>query len=210
MNLQFGCGKCAPENWVNFDISPTLKLERIPLIGGFFSRKEWGSYPKNVKIGNIVTGLPAIESNSCDNIYSSHVLEHLSYEDMKMALNNTFNMLKIGGTFRFVIPDMEYFVNEYLDNKKSGNKNACNKLMSATLMGEENNIKGLKNKIINLLGNSKHQWNYDFDSMYLELQLAGFKNIRRAYFNDSKIKDFLEIEDLGRWGNYCLGIECNK
>ncbi|MBC7655484.1 MAG: methyltransferase domain-containing protein [Oligoflexus sp.] len=163
-----------------------------------------------MNIGDIVKGLPEIENNSCDNIYSSHVLEHLSYEDMKMALSNTYNMLKMGGTFRFVIPDMEYFINEYLDNKKAGNKNACNQLMSATLMGEQNNIRGLKNKIIDILGNSRHQWNYDFDSMFQELQLVGFKNIRRAYFNDSTITDFIEIEDLGRWGTYCLGIVCSK
>lgn len=209
MNVQYGCGKCAPDNWINFDISPTLRLERIPIIGRFFIRNEWGAYPKNVKIGNILHGLPGIKTDSCDAVYCSHVLEHLHYNDLQKALYNTFKILKKGGTFRLVVPDMEVFVNTYLRNKQNGIKTACHTLISSTLMASEKTPKNFKDKIIDSLGNSKHFWNYDFDSMSHELEKAGFKNIRRATLNDSNNKDFLAVEDYGRF-YLCLAIECTK
>ena len=209
MNVQYGCGKCAPENWVNFDVSPNLKLEKLPVIGSFFIRREWGAYPKNVKYGDIVRSLPDIKDESCEAVYCSHVLEHLSYFDMQIALKNTYKMMKNGGVFRLVVPDMEVFVNTYLKNKMDGDKTACHRLMSCTLMSAEKSPKTIKDKIITFFGNSKHQWNYDYDSMYLELEKAGFKEIRRAVLNDSENTDFLTVEDFGRF-YLCLAIECKK
>ncbi|MCI5142460.1 MAG: methyltransferase type 11, partial [Candidatus Electrothrix sp. ATG1] len=29
--IHYGCGLSAPESWLNFDASPTLRLQRIPL-----------------------------------------------------------------------------------------------------------------------------------------------------------------------------------
>ena len=31
MYVQYGCGLSAPEEWINFDASLTLKRERIPI-----------------------------------------------------------------------------------------------------------------------------------------------------------------------------------
>jgi SAM-dependent methyltransferase len=209
MNVQYGCGKCAPENWVNFDISPALRLEKIPILGKLFVRKEWGSYPKNVRIGDILKGLPGIIDNSCNAVYCSHVLEHLPYYNIQIALKNTYRMLKKEGVFRLVVPDMEVYVNTYLQNKKEGDKWACNRLISSTLMAKEEQPKNLIHKLSKSIGNSKHLWNYDFESMSLELEKAGFKDIRRAELNDSENKDFLDVEDYGRF-YLCLAIECKK
>lgn len=209
MNVQYGCGKCAPDNWINFDISPTLRLERLPIIGRFFIRNEWGPYPKNVKVGNIVRGLPGIKDNSCDAVYCSHVLEHLYYSDLQIALKNTYDILKENGIFRLVVPDMEVFVNTYLENKQKGLKTACHTLISSTLMADESPKKNITDKIIHFIGNSKHYWNYDYDSMSHELEKAGFKQIRRALLNDSENKNFLDVEDFGRFYK-CLAIECRK
>ena len=209
MNVQYGCGKCAPDNWVNFDVSPNLRLEKLPIIGSLFVRKEWGAYPKNVKHGNIIKSHPGIKNESCEAIYCSHVLEHLTYFNMQIALKNTYQMLKKGGVFRLVVPDMEVYVNAYLDDKRSGNKSACHHLIINTLMSPEKRSTTLKDKIITLFGNSKHQWNYDYESMYLELEKVGFKNIRRAILNDSKNQAFKDVEDKGRF-DYSLAIECIK
>lgn len=209
MNVKYGCGKCAPTSWENFDISPTLKLEKLPLIGSLFIRKEWGAYPKNVKIGDIVKGLPNIDQESAENVYCSHVLEHLSYTDLKIALQNTYKIMKHGGVFRLVVPDLELMVKEYIEDKKNGNRNAAHKLVEKTLMGVNDKPKNTLNKLTHYFGHSKHLWNYDFDSLSLELESVGFTHIRRAKFNDSKSLAFLDVEDIGRW-NYSLGIECIK
>jgi len=209
MNVQYGCGKCAPDNWINFDVSPTLRLERLPLIGQFFIRKEWGAFPKNIRLGNIVNGLPQIKENSCEAVYCSHVLEHLHYYDIQKALLNTYKILNKGGTFRLVVPDFEVYVNTYIENKKKGDKSACHTLISSSLMAHSGNTNTILAKLTSFFGHSQHLWNYDFESMSLELEKAGFVNIRRAQFNDSESLAFLDVEDIGRW-NWCLGIECIK
>jgi hypothetical protein len=88
--VQFGCGWDAPTNWLNYDASPTIRVEKIPIIGKLLSstlKKNPAPFPKNVKYGNSVRGLPLKES-SCDGVYCSHVLEHLALKDCRRALLN--------------------------------------------------------------------------------------------------------------------------
>ena len=85
--VQYGCGWSAPINWRNFDASPTLRFERIPIIGKLYTKND-SRFPQNVEFGDIVSGLP-IANNSCKGVYCSHILEHLSLEDFKLALKNT-------------------------------------------------------------------------------------------------------------------------
>ena len=85
--MQYGCGLSAPNEWLNFDASATLKWERIPLIGGI-SSKNAQRFPANAKPGDIVKGLP-VPPACCAGIYASHVLEHLALEDFHAALRNT-------------------------------------------------------------------------------------------------------------------------
>src|SRR5271154_2334251 len=82
--VQYGCGFSAPAQWTNFDASLTLRLERVPLLGGVAAGKN-GRFPSNVLYGDIVRGLP-VAARSCHAIYCSHVLEHLSLNDFRAAL----------------------------------------------------------------------------------------------------------------------------
>lgn len=184
-------------------------MEKLPIVGSLFVRKEWGAYPKNVKVGNIVKGLPSILDGTVQNIYCSHVLEHLCFNDMQKALENTYKMLKYGGVFRMVVPDMELIVQEYIEDKANGKKDACHRLIQKTLMGTEQNPDSIFEKVIFKLGNSKHLWNYDYDSLAYELEKVGFTKIRRAAFGDAIDKSFEEVEDNGRWV-FSLGIEAIK
>ena len=90
--LQYGCGFCVGKDWLNFDSSPTLRIERLPVIGNVLGRIAGNSrrFPKEVKYGNIAKGLPIAE-NSVRGVYASHVLEHLALDDFRKALRNTFN-----------------------------------------------------------------------------------------------------------------------
>ena len=58
-------------------------------------------------------------------------------------------------------------------------------------------------------GNSLHLWMWDYKSIKYELELAGFKDIRRATFGDSADRMFDTVEEKSRWEN-ALGIECRK
>jgi len=202
--VQYGCGWCAPDGWVNYDASPTLRFERIPVIGHFYT-KNASRFPKNVRYGDIVKGLP-IEPNSCRGIYCSHILEHLALDDCERALSNTFRYLQQGGSFRLVVPDLEQLVNEYLLKHSS---EAAHEFMENACLGRKQRARGLWGNLKDWLGNSSHLWMWDERSMKSKLNEYGFTAIRRCSFGDAKDRQFSEVEEKNRFDK-CLAMECHK
>lgn len=202
--IQYGCGWNAPYSWRNFDASPTLLFERIPLLGRLYT-KNTARFPKNVEYGDIVKGLP-VQGCSCKGVYCSHVLEHLSLEDCSKALMNTWRILEDGGVFRFVLPDLEFAIRKYIDYPKP---TAAIDFLKETGLGREIRNRKLKSFFFNWIGNSGHLWGWDYKSLANELANSGFMDIRRAQFGDSNDPMFNVVEQKERWDN-CLGIECRK
>ena len=203
-HVQYGCGWCAPVGWSNFDASPTLRFERLPILGRLYTKNQ-ARFPENVKYGDIVAGLP-VPDNSCQVVYCSHILEHLALDDFRLALKNTYKILAYGGVFRFAMPDLEFIINNYMSDPTH---NAAINLMRSTFLGKEKRSRGLQGLIYLWLNNSQHLWMWDYKSIQFELQQAGFTNIRRASFGDSSLAVFQEVEFLERWVD-CLGVECKK
>src|SRR5260370_40482060 len=102
--VHYGCLFCAPQTWLNFDASPTLRFERLPVIGRLYS-KNGDRFPSNVRYGDIVRGLPVREA-SCRGLYCSHVLEHLALNDCRRALRHSFSYLHPLGAFRLVLRNL--------------------------------------------------------------------------------------------------------
>ncbi|MCB0478114.1 MAG: methyltransferase domain-containing protein [Crocinitomicaceae bacterium] len=206
--VQYGCGLSAPNEWVNFDSSPSLRIQRNPLLNIFLGRKTGVRFPKEVRYGDIVKGLP-VEENSCDGLYCSHVLEHLALNDFRTALQNSYVVLKPGGTFRMLMPDLEVVVNQYITNKEQGDLHASEKFIRSTHMGKEIRERGLKASFVSMLGNSKHLWLWDHASAIEEFEKVGFKNIRKCEFNDSSDKMFLKVESEERFKG-AIALEMTK
>jgi SAM-dependent methyltransferase len=200
--LQYGCGLCAPEGWLNFDASPTLRVQRIPLLGRFIPGPR---FPDTVRYGDIVRGL-SIPDGSCQLIYCSHVLEHLALDEFRIAIRNTFRYLAPGGIFRLVMPDLEYLAKTYL---ASDTPHAAHRFMEETYLGQQERPRRLHGFLRSWLGNSAHRWLWDFKAVVPELEKAGFTSMRRAFFNDSNHPQFADVEERGRWEN-ALGVECIK
>lgn len=200
--VQYGCGLCAPDGWLNFDASPTLRLQKLPLVGGAVPGPK---FPKNVRYGDIRKGLP-LPDGSADAVYCSHVLEHLALEDFREALKNTYRLLKPGGTFRFVLPDLRYHIEQYM---RSTEPDAATKLVEGLLLGQVRRPRGLVGLLRSWAGNADHRWMWDFESMKLELERAGFVNVRRAAMGDNPDPMFAKVEEERRWTNQ-LGMECRK
>ena len=204
IKLNLGCGISVYDGWTNYDGSPTLWLQRINLIGPLFKFIK-PNFPKEVLYGNVLTKIPH-RDNSVDLIYSSHMLEHLSLIDFKLEILEIYRLLKPGGVFRAVIPDLEYSIKEYIANE---DPDANSKFLNETFLGIETRPKGLLEILRSNIGNSRHLWMWDFKGLFLELEKVGFINISRAFFQDSRIEDFKDVEDYDRWNN-CLGFECQK
>jgi SAM-dependent methyltransferase len=205
VNVQYGCGLCAPESWVNFDSSPTIFLQRIPIFGSLFVGRGFPLFPSNIKRGNITQRLP-LDDNSVDGVYCSHVLEHLSLADLRVALAETHRILKPGAGFRFVLPDLEYYIRSYVE---SDHPNRALEFLQATILGVKERPRTISGMLREWFGGSKHLWMWDYTSMRSELESCGFTGIRRASFGDSVYLAFSEVEEANRWQN-CLGIECSK
>jgi predicted SAM-dependent methyltransferase len=203
---QFGCGLCAPPRWLNFDASPAMRLQRLPIVGNLVPSGQFGRYPTNVRYGNIVNGLP-IPDESVEFLYCSHVLEHISLSELRCALANCYKYLQPGGIFRLVVPDLETMAKAYIESNH--NDEAAHEFIRITLLGKEHRQRDLLSFIKDWLANSEHLWMYDYKSLSMELSKVGFQNIRRAKFGDSGIEVFSDVENLERWTGE-LGIQCQK
>lgn len=206
MYLQYGCGLCAPDGWVNFDASPTLRLQKIPLVGSLLPLPV--RFPKNVRYGDITKGLP-VKYNSCKGVYCSHVLEHLSLEDCRAAINNTYKMLAPGGIFRLIVPDLEVMARVYVRAIDTGETSPAISFVKDTILGTERRSRGLKGILTSVYGNSHHLWMWDYRSLETILKYAGFSSVRRCVFNDCADKMFLKVEEEGRFRN-AVAIEAKR
>ncbi|TBO41407.1 class I SAM-dependent methyltransferase [Pedobacter kyonggii] len=208
--VQYGSGPfSAPDGWKNYDASPTLKIQRIPLIGKLLTPAMHVSFHPDVLLGDILKGLPGIKDNACDGIYCSHVLEHLAYNDCLLAIRNSFRMLKPGGYFRCVLPDLAVAAKRYLEQLSNNDPKANTAFMEETLLGKEQRIRGLKQLIQLALGNREHLYMWDHLSLTHQLAVAGFKNIRNCAFNDSPDPMFKLVEEEIRFNN-AVALEATK
>jgi hypothetical protein len=209
--VQFGCGWCAPSSWTNYDKSPTLRWERIPILGSIFTKNE-KRFPPSVQYGDIVKGLPHSEG-SVNAVYASHVLEHLALDDFRIALRRVYTMIKPSGTFRLVVPDLKWRAASYLENFSLATKDASGKFMRDCHLGVESGPKKSLELLSVLFGGSAHLWMWDELSMADELSSAGFVSVRRCAMGDAQEPEFLDVEDHGRFfdrGHPELAMEAKK
>jgi SAM-dependent methyltransferase len=204
IKVQFDCGQSSPQNWINYDSSPSLFLSKIPFKTLFIKilQKTLGNqHPRvnsilkniltiNACYGDITKGLP-LKSNSVDLLYASHILEHLPLFQFRLALDESLRILKPGGYFRIAVPDFSFFLNEYLNSNSSIRSI---EFCLDTGLGKEN----FANIFSRMRGDSHHIM-FDADAMLHELRKAGFSNARVAYYGDSDISDFREVEESYAW-----------
>ena len=205
LKVNLGCGLSVVDGWMNIDGSPTVKLQKLIGVGIIFRAVLKPTFPSEVVYGDVTRALP-LANESVDILYSSHMLEHLSLTDLKSALVEIKRVLKPGGVFRAVLPDLEVCIKEYVQNKDPG---ANTQFLQKTMLGMEKRPKGLLANLRKMFGNANHMWMWDYKGIEQQLSLAGFHEISRAEFNDSEVTDFSEVEDFKRWEK-CLGFECSS
>lgn len=207
--VQFGCGLCAPESWINFDASPRLIIERLLGVRALIAATSGLLFPNNVKSGDIVTGLP-LADGTCAGVYSSHVLEHLSRDDVPVALRNVAKLLVPGGIFRLVVPDLRWRAEEYL---RSNESDSADLFLESCMMGVRKRTRTPLGLLRNCFGNSAHLWMYDSPAMKALLYATGFVDIRNCEFGDCSDPMFTHVEQPDRFvsaGHCELAIEARR
>lgn len=198
--VHYGCGYCAPEGWLNFDCSPTLRIERLPLLGRVLGRLSGNAerFPDQVKVGDIRRGLPVPEGG-VRAAYASHVLEHLSLEDCRAAIASTYRMLAPGGVFRLIVPDLLERARRYVAAAEAGSAEAAGTFMQSCYLGAETRPRSALRQLRSMIGNSAHLWMWDEHAMTAELERAGFVAIRRCALGDADDRMFDRVEHPDRF-----------
>ncbi|MGB7533072.1 MAG: radical SAM protein [Halobacteriota archaeon] len=127
------------------------------------------------------------KSESVDEIYSRHMLEHLTYKQAKRTLKHWLCVLKVGGHIDINVPDLEKHIEQlYKDGYSQYVKNATNKEHAmAGFYGWQNSEHDI------------HKWGYTFETLSKLLSEIGYSNIRR-------------IEDTSNAGHLNLRIIAEK
>lgn len=196
--VQYGCGLSAPDGWVNFDASPRLRFERVPIIGSLTRAAGKTLFPPAVRYGDIVSGLP-VKAASVDGLYCSHILEHLDRDSIVPALANSFSILRPGGIFRLVMPDLVWRARQFLADHEAGDVNAADAFMETCYLGQRAPTRSINAKARAMFGNADHRWMYDVPLMKHLLSQVGFTDIRECEFGDSADPHFKEVEEHGRF-----------
>ena len=100
--LNVGCGSKYHKNWINIDM-----------------------YSSNTDVikCNLLKGIP-FPDEKFEIVYHSQVLEHIMKEKAIDFMKECYRVLKMNGTIRVVVPDLENIVNEYKTYLKLNLKNS--------------------------------------------------------------------------------------
>ena len=238
--VNLGCGTKAAtgERVVNIDWSVYLRIRRSrtltlvtrPLLSEA-RRQHLASLPANVLVHDLSKGIP-LPADSCEAVYSSHLLEHIDREGVPGFLAEIHRVLVPGGIHRVAVPDLEVLSRAYLESlaaakadssAASAHDGAIYELLEQSVRKEPYGasqqrplVRWLDRRI---LGDARkrgetHQWMYDETSLGRVLQNSGFVDISRRSFNDSDIPLWtgygLETENGHEYKPETLYMECRK
>tara|TARA_B100000073_G_scaffold278374_1_gene238728 strand:+ start:127 stop:639 length:513 start_codon:yes stop_codon:yes gene_type:complete len=130
-----------------------------------------------------ISDLSQFENGSVEEIYASHVVEHVDQNKIKETLKGIHRVLKIGGKFYVSVPDMEILCRIFMS--KEAPKKAKFHAMRMMFGGQ-----------IDEYDYHYFGWNYEFLQDYLTE--AGFKKIEKvksfSLFNDTS--DYAPYNDV--------------
>lgn len=158
-----------------------------------------------VKVGNVdveadVRDLDWLDDNSVDELYTAHLVEHISYAEIAAPLKEWFRVLRPGGTFTIKMPDLDFLCCAYVSGVHSTEE------IMVALYGGFSDCAGGSDGWEKISGNPDWQRNtipdgdvpypgrytewgahkamYTFESFKPRLARVGFTDIRRVVEND--------------------------
>lgn len=117
--LNLGCGTRVHPDWINLDYS-RLNSFKASLAGRVLTKLNILSLlPQNYQNHDLRTGIPH-ETNTVSFVYCCHVLEHIDRAYLRTFIAEVFRVLRPGGVFRVIVPDLEKLAKEYLRALEAG------------------------------------------------------------------------------------------
>ena len=196
--LNVGCGPVQPDGWVNVDNSQRARLRRwLPPVDwalvrlGLIPPTEFTSATRNF---NLLARWP-LADNSIGAIYGGEVFEHFTRTDGQRFLGQCFRVLAPGGVLRLRVPDNYIFWKKYVQEYE-----AAHETPPAGWTGEHARWVDMFFREIcvrpRLLGSFGHfhKWAYDEISLTLAFRAAGFAQVERKAYHDSRIPGIQAVE----------------
>lgn len=170
--VNIGCGDYPLEGWSNLDVTGPDVAAYVPPM--------------------------PFASESLDEVFAGHFLEHLSQSDADMFVAECYRCLKPGGKLGVVVPDFHEIVRRYLDTNADARfemppgvwhnlhdlDSLCHIMLFSTIQG------------------SHHKWAYDQANLVKLLWRHGFRNVTQINkWMDPRIS-------VGAW--YQFGLDVTK
>ena len=138
---------------------------------------------------DLTKGIP-LPNESVDQIYTSHMLEHIPFKDLVIFINECFRVLKKNGCLSVCVPDASLYIKSYMDNKKfrpinEGFKSAI--VDTGSLIDQVNYIAYM---------DQEHKYMFDSENLIKTLFMAPFTKVSLRDFDenvDLKSRDFESI-----------------
>jgi predicted SAM-dependent methyltransferase len=183
VRLHLGCGQNHLKGWLNSDM---FALDRSILY--LNATKEFG-----------------LADNSVDFAYCEHMIEHLRYEDARKMVMETYRVLKSGGVFRIVTPELSFLIELYRRPDDSIHQDYI------TYSSVKNCPYAPEKRAIFVVNNFVRDWGhlfiYDAETLTELLETAGFRNPKRQEINQSDYQDLRELENESRMPPGFLKLE---
>jgi predicted SAM-dependent methyltransferase len=198
--VNLGCGTHIAPDWVNIDNSPNIFLSKFKFLKwvlyklNIINQAQYDAkFAKNVIHRELTKPLP-FKENEVDFVYTSHFVEHLSYNDAITLMSEIHRVLKPNAVVRIVVPDLDFYMNQYASDTKSENK----------LIAADEFMKGL-----NIITKSRdpHMWMYNGDSLSERLRNAGFRDVKVCNYREGKCKDIDFLDYLPETSLHVEGIK---
>lgn len=197
--FHLGCGTIFIKDYLNIGWWPHLGEDTLYAAPNNVE----GTYLYN---HDLVKGIPAADG-SLDVVYHSHLLEHLSYAEGIEFTAACFRVLKPGGIMRVLVPDLELWSKNYVEN----NQFFFDEYRRMGLADDKELYPTNGAVFMGMLHNHGHKMGYDFDTLSSVLKRANFIKIRRRLVQDSDLADIQTVEPyFPAKALETLCIECYK
>lgn len=185
MKLNAGCAKKVMAGWINIELHD--KFDVLTPENLSFAAKGHKQYKMD-----LLKPFP-IPSQSLDYIYWEHVIEHFDLIELRVILKEFHRTLKPDGVFRTACPDLDYFMSFYDDKAFSF---VPRRWYDVTV--KKNLTVMSKAHMLNLVLTSHgHKFTHSFESAKQEFLAAGFDNVVRCEYGESKHHSLTMLETRG-------------
>ena len=147
---------------------------------------------------NVTDGLP-FEDSSVEVIFSSHFIEHLTFEEGINFLKECHRVLRPDGILRISCPDMKLWIDKLYESKDKDFFETYKSQLDIPywenyLYSFKDNVKTNIQVLNSMIFNWGHKWMWDYESLKLQLESIGYHSVEQKEHLKSDIHIIENIE----------------